>query len=216
MHNKMDVWKYTIDKMQRQEMKSDSFLLELINYQYGYIGWCLGKNKKKEAKHYLELAENNVNKLDQKNTNQALANAYKSAFLGFRIELNPLKAPFLGRKSLKHIKTAIELDDSIPMVQIQYGLAYLHMPSISGGSKENAIDHFIKAENMMAKNPQLQKNDWNYIRLLTLLGQTYEEIENNIKAEEYYKKTLHIEPEYHWVKDRLYPDLKKNWNKSNE
>ena len=37
--NKMDKWKTTIDEMEANQKKSAEFLLELINYQYGYIGW---------------------------------------------------------------------------------------------------------------------------------------------------------------------------------
>ena len=51
INNQMSSWKSVIDKMQQETNQSDESLLELINYQYGYIGWCLGNDEKKQAKN---------------------------------------------------------------------------------------------------------------------------------------------------------------------
>ena len=96
----MNKWKSTIDKMQEQEKKPNEFLLELINYQYGYIGWCLGNNEKKQAKIYLKLSEENVENLEKTSLYPSYVNAYKSAFYGYAIGINKLKAPFIGPKSI--------------------------------------------------------------------------------------------------------------------
>lgn len=58
--NRMPVWKNIIDQLNSQPEKSDKLLLELVNYQYGYIDWCLTNNRKDEALVYLKLAEENV------------------------------------------------------------------------------------------------------------------------------------------------------------
>src|SRR5699024_6688361 len=88
--NKMIDWKATIDSMQAETKKSDGFLLELINYQYGYIGWCLGNDDKKQAQTYLKLAESNVENLEKRAVYPSYVNAYKSAFYGYSIGLNKL------------------------------------------------------------------------------------------------------------------------------
>ena len=103
--NNMEVWKTTIDEMEAKEKKSDELLLELINYQYGYIGWSLGNNEKKQAKEYLKLAEDNLKKLEKTSLYPSYVDAYKSAFYGYTIGLNKLKAPFVGPKSINAAKS---------------------------------------------------------------------------------------------------------------
>ena len=51
--NNMTLWKKTIDRMNLQNPKSDELRIELLNYQYGYIGWCMGKKRHKEAESYI-------------------------------------------------------------------------------------------------------------------------------------------------------------------
>ena len=209
--NRMDNWKTVIDKMQQEKNKSDISLLELINYQYGYIGWCIGNNEKKQAKTYLKLAEDNLSVLEKKSFNPSYINAYKSAFYGFSIGLNKLKAPFVGHKSVDAAKLAMQ-DASNPYGFIQYGNAQFYMPPVFGGSKSEAIEHFKQAQNIMEKDPQYLKQNWNYLSLLAIITEAYTEIKEYDKAEEYYKQILTIEPKFHWVKNELHSNFIKNSN----
>ena len=81
-------------------------MLELVNYQYGYIGYCLGFDKKDEARNIPECAQKNLNILENNKYYLSVINAYKSAFYGFRIGLNPITAPVNGLKSIDCAKTA--------------------------------------------------------------------------------------------------------------
>jgi len=67
--NNMAKWKAIIDKMNLQQKKSNDYILELINYQYGYIAWCIGNKKTDDAETYLELAEKNVETLEKNRIN---------------------------------------------------------------------------------------------------------------------------------------------------
>lgn len=204
--NQMDNWKTVINKMQQETNKSDALLLELINYQYGYIGWCIGNNEKKQAKTYLKLAEDNLAVLEKKSFDPSYINAYKSAFYGFSIGLNKLKAPFVGPKSVDAAKLAMQ-DASNPFGFIQYGNAQFYMPPVFGGSKLEAIAHFKQAQSIMEKDPQYLKQNWNYLSLLAMMAEAYTEIKEYDKAEEYYKQILTIEPNFLWVKNELYPNF---------
>ena len=64
--NKMDTWKRIIDEMERDEQHNHALTLELINYQYGYVGYCIGLKRSDEAKLYLGKLEANVEKLKKK------------------------------------------------------------------------------------------------------------------------------------------------------
>ena len=182
-------------------------MLELTNYQYGYIGWSIGNNKNKEAYKYLYLAEDNLKILEKARYKASIVNSYRSAFYGFRISLNVLKAPFIGPKSLKCAKLAMKQDEMNPFGYIQYGNCQLYMPGVFGGSKSEALVNFKKAEQIMEHNGLQLAEDWNYLSLLTAIGQSYLKLKNYKLAKFYYDKVLRVEPRFLWVKNELYPEL---------
>lgn len=205
--NTMEKWKSIIDKMEGTKNSNAGFLLELVNFQYGYIGYCLGNDKMKEAEKYLDLAEENLDELEKAGGEPSQISAYRSAFYGFNIGLNKMKAPFLGPKSVKYAKQAMEQNPENPMGYIQYGNSQFYMPPVFGGSKEEAVKHFKKAEQLMEKHQKELQNDWNYLSLLALIGQSYSEMKEYKNAMEYYEKALKIEPGFSWVKKELMPQL---------
>lgn len=207
--NNMAKWKTTIDQMNLQKAKTNDFILELVNYQYGYIAWCIGNDKTDEAEMYLELAEKNVELLEKQSYKMSYINAYKSALYGFELGLAWYKAPFLGPKSVQFSEDAMKLDKNNPFGYIQYANAQYYMPETFGGSKTVAIDYYKKAQIIMEKDVFYTQNNWNYLSLLTTIAQAYTEINNYSLAKQYYEKIIKIEPNYTWVKKELYPNLLK-------
>ena len=212
--NDMEHWKKVIDEMDRQKDKSNEFLLELINYQYGYIAWCIGMDRDDQAKTYLELGERYLMLLEKREYNLSMVNGYKAAFYGYHIGMNVFQAPFLGPKSVSCAKQAIQLDDNNPFGYIQYGNTEYFMPAIFGGSKELALKYYEKAEKLMEKDSEQLKNDWNYLNLLVMIAQGYNELKQYEKTKSYYEKIISKEPGFLWVKDELYPELMKKLNKN--
>lgn len=206
INNRMDLWKNVIDRMQTAAQNNES-MLELVNYQYGYIGYCLGFEKEKEAGKYLKLAEANLQILEKAEYKLPVLNAYRSAFYGFRISLNKLSAPVNGPRSLNYSKKAIELDKNNFFGYIQYGNAHFYMPAAFGGSKQFAFENFDKARKLMEKDPALIKNNWNYLSLLVTIAQSYAYLEEYEKARAEYENLLRIEPGFLYVKNDLFPKL---------
>jgi tetratricopeptide (TPR) repeat protein len=210
--NNMALWRDVIDNMQLQKDQSNSLKLELINYQYGYIAWCIGNNKSDEAEEYLTLAEEMLGELEEAGYNPSLIYSYHSAFYGYRIGLNLFLAPFIGQKSVDYAKLAIQSDDQNPYGYIQYGNSQYYMPAVFGGSKAVALDFFLRAEKLMEQNNMQIQENWNYLNLLTIIAQAYVEVNNYSAADTYYQKILRIEPNFLWVKNELYPQLLKKKN----
>jgi tetratricopeptide (TPR) repeat protein len=206
----MEQWKNVIDRMEEVKSRDNSFLLELVNYQYGYIAWAIGVKQNSEARRYLKLAEANLAVLEGNRYKLSMVNAYKAAFYGYRIGLNVLQAPFIGPRSVESANLAMKLDPSNPYGYIQYGNSQYYMPAMFGGSKEEAIKHYLKAEELMASDEEFAENNWNYLNLLTVLAQAFSETGDLASAKEYYDKILKKEPGFIWVKDQLYKDLMKN------
>jgi tetratricopeptide (TPR) repeat protein len=199
----MSVWKKTMDGMALEPSKSNERELELLNYEYGYIGWCIGNKKTAEARKYIERGQQRIELLMKKSYKISMLHAYKSAFYGFEIGLNKAKAPFWGKKSIDEAKRAVATDDSNPYGHIQLGNIEYYMPAVFGGSKKEALEHYLKAEQLMSRGDV--KNDWNYLSTLTLIAGAYETLGNYEKADACYRKILGISPQFSWVKNDLYP-----------
>lgn len=209
IRNDMSLWKRVIDEMNQQKAKSNNFRMELLNYQYGYIAWCIGSKKNDLAEQYIKLGEINILFFEKSGYGKSLVNAYKSAFYGYKIGLNILKAPFIGPKSVASAELAIKQDDKNPYGYIQYANSQYYMPAVFGGSKSEALKYYIKAEKLMENNKDQIKEDWNYLSLLTMIAKAYTELNNFKSAKAYYTKILTIEPDFLWVKNELYPELVK-------
>jgi tetratricopeptide (TPR) repeat protein len=207
VYNKMHDWKAVIDTMNRVTPKSDEFLLELVNYQYGYIGWCLGNRRTDEGLKYLDMAEKNIDILSGKAGYLSITNAYKSAFYGFRIMVSKLSAPFLGPKSMSCARKSVSADGENPFGYVQLGNIEFYMPAVFGGSKKEALGYYLKAEHLMEKGKNGTAGDWNYLSLLASVVQTYYQTGDYESAMSVIRKILSIEPEYDWVKNEMYQQV---------
>lgn len=203
----MDKWKIQIDLMENKSNK-ENFLLDLIEYQYGYIAYLIGVDKTSEAERYLEKAYKNLDLYEDKNGNNSIVNSYKSAFIGFKIGISVYKAPFLGPKALDFGEESMKQGDNIPIVLMNYANMVFYMPKLYGGDKEKAIKYMLKAKSIMEKDQKEIRNNWLYLNLLSTIAQSYEEIGDLQKAEYFYKYALKKEPNFSHIKDELLPNLK--------
>lgn len=208
----MDLWKNVIDRMSTTIYRID-MIPELVNYQYGYIGWCIGTKRYEEAKKYLEEAERNLEIMKREARYGSIVNSYLSAFYGYRIGMSPMLAPVLGPKSIDYANKALKLDVSDPFAYVQNGNIQFYRPAIFGGSKSEAIEYYLKALEIMETDTSRLEENWNYLSLLTVIAQAYSYLDDYDSSERYLKKILEIEPDFTWVKKELYPQILNKKNK---
>jgi len=209
----MKDWKAATDEMENTKSENNDFLPELINYEYGYIGWCLGNDKKNQAKHYLELMEENLEILKNTEGKTALYHAYMAAALGFKIGLSTWRAPFLGPKSMEHAEKAMKNDSLNFQANTELGNIWHHMPAVFGGSDEKALKYYQKAIEIYENSEdELKHKKWLYLNILATIGKLKFEQKNYEQALLYYEKALNIEPKFVWVKNELLPELKNEIN----
>lgn len=208
----MAKWKNIVDSMQTISEITNTDKLDLLNYQYGYIAYSIDKNKKKEAEWYLNAAEKLVQQLERKQYSLSVLYAYKSAFIGFKIGLSPYKAPFIGAGSLEYAEKSVDLDVTNSLGYIQLGNIAFYTPAMFGGSRDDALKHYLKALGLMEKDVSKLVSNWNYLNLLITIISAYYELEQYKMAEQYCIKTLKIEPGFTWVKNELYPKVLKKLN----
>lgn len=205
VQNSMTDWKVLIDSMEQVRDKSDASRLELINYQYGYIGWCMGIHDKAGARYYMDLAQKHLAILAQQNFRWSDIYAYQSAFIGFEIGLSPLKAPFIGMRSIEYAEKAIASDSNNYLGYVQLGNIEFYMPAIFGGSKDKALVYYLKALKKMEESNLVLHNNWNYLNLLSIIIDAAIQTNNYAQAHDYCIIALKISPDFGWVKDELYP-----------
>lgn len=203
----MTAWKEVTDSMIQAGPKDNAGLLELTNYEYGYIGWCVGNKRYGEARRYLDRAERNLEMLIKDTVHHSMVNSYKSAFYGYRIGMNILAAPVLGMKSIESAKLAVKQDENNAFAHVQKGNIEFYMPPVFGGSKAEALRHYLKALELIERDPEDLMENWNYLSLLVLIAQSYSYIDDFQSALKYLDKLLAIEPRFKYVKDELYPQI---------
>lgn len=203
--NRMQDWRKVIDSMSVDvfSSKSDELRIELLNYQYGYVGWCIGNDRDNEAESIINSSDSIIEILEERKYNLSVLNSYKAAFYRYKIGLAPYMAPFYGKRSLDCANKSIELDENNPLGNQQIGNAYFYMPSFLGGSKSVAIDNYEKAKRLMENDTLNIKSDWNYLGVVVNIAQAYEEVGQKEKAITLLKSILKTEPNFLWAKEEL-------------
>lgn len=201
-------WEKEMLSIEFKKDKTNKEKLDLLNFQFGYIAWCIDQKKTKEAEKLIDKSEKIINELEKRSYNLSMLFAYKAAIIGFKIGISPYKAPFIGSKSLSLAKQAVSADPNNAFAYTQLGNIASHAPELFGGSKSEALTHYLKALNLMDKQNN-NINNWNYLHLLATIINTYVELEQYQKAKYYCEKTLAVEPKFIWVKKILYPQVLK-------
>ena len=206
--NQMSSWELVMADYGKKAVNLEMYY-NLAEFQYGYIGYCLSAKLYGKAAHYLDQGEANLDRILKADPNSAKAYAMKGAFLGFRIVLSKFKAVYLGQRSLTYINKAVKIDPGNPSGWIEKGNADYFRPAYLGGSKEQAIAHYEKALSLLEKHPENLQYNWIYLSLLATTANAYRDVGNYQKALQLYDKSMKVEPEFHWVKNELYPILLK-------
>lgn len=200
-------WKKQMDTFALKSNLTKSEELELILLYYGYIGYSLGVKNKSEAQIYINKGDDLIDELI--NSGYALADAYalKGAFVGFKIGVSPLKAPFIGKSSTTAVDKALSIDPNNIQANIEKANILYYSPKAFGGDKENAIKSYIKAVYLFENKSIDLSQNWRYLNLLTSIGKIYSEMKRYDDAKIIFEKIMTIEPNYKYVKEELYPQL---------
>jgi len=209
LHEKMDSWKELMTQMEQEfsQTSDPALLYDLLEAEYGYMGWLVSGKQKEEAEDLLKKAERHMALLEERGLDNARVYSLKGAFYGFQIMLDPLKAPSLGKLSMEANDKAMRLDPEEPQVWLEKANMEYYRPAIFGGSKKKAVPMYEKAVELFESSPGRSHKNWVYMNCLAGLGIAYENTRNFYEAGSVYRKLLKLEPSFKWVKEDLYPQF---------
>ncbi len=208
--NRMDLWKYHMDRMEKEYERDQSYdvLLDLTVAQYGYIAYCMSMDQKKKAKEYVLKAEVNAKKMLKHDSEWARVHALLGAIYGFKAGQAPYKAPVLGIRAMREVNKAFNLDQKDPHIWMEKGNVDLYKPAIFGGNKHDAILYFLKAIELFEKDSESIRSNWLYLNTLSGLAIAYVRTEQIKKADQTYQKIIAREPDFKWISEDVYPSFR--------
>ncbi|MCF7855492.1 MAG: tetratricopeptide repeat protein [Candidatus Pacebacteria bacterium] len=158
-------------------------------------------DKSQAIKKYTTEAISSLRKAIELNPRDGESHALLGTLLGMLIRENPLSSLWRGPRIKRHQDAALRLAPESPRIYYLMGSARFHSPGILG-SKEDALDFFLKAEKYYEKEQSRDQDplapQWGYSHCLAFIGQTYDALGKDRKAQAYYKKALSINP-HNWM-----------------
>lgn len=198
----LEVWRAAIDRIDDTDTAA---LRGMANYEYGYIGFCIGRERFDEAKSRIATMKRHLNTLEQSGYDTAMLNLYRSALCAFELSMNRWKFATLGVESVRLANLAYEQAPENPFVLSLKGNTDFYRPALAGGSKKRAIELYEKAVALYER--QQLTDQWNYYATLLTLAQAYEKTDDREKAKAVCRKLLEAAPEFKYVRDKYYPSL---------
>lgn len=209
----MEEWRRVMTEMEAvwELTGSDDLLYDLIVAEYGYIAYAIGTDMKKEARVLVRKTGDRVELLLKAHPDMARAHALLGSIYGYKIGLDPYKAPVLGLKSFDANARAMELDPTDPQVLVEKGHIEFFKPAIFGSDSEEAARIYSQAVGMFEKNPEELKYSWLYLNALRSLADAYIASGQYREADATFKKILRVEPRLEWIRDKEYPRFLKKY-----
>ncbi|MEM6263455.1 MAG: tetratricopeptide repeat protein [Bacteroidota bacterium] len=161
-----------------------------------------------EGEKQVEACVEQAEKFVKKFPDTAELHALYGSLLGMEIGISPWKGMVLGGKSQKHLKKALELDNSSPLAWLFHADNKYHTPEMWGGDLKVAIEGYQKAIELMEADEEKLKYNCQYLSAHAWLGLAYHKTGNSAKALNTFEKSLEFEPDFAWVKYGLMPKVK--------
>ena len=199
--NSKPAWKISLAQLENNKAKS--LQLMLAKGFYGAAGTAMGNQYEDLTEAMLDKAEAVAKKILAKDKKSPEANALLSVVYGLKIGLSPMKGMYLGGKSSSAAKKGIELAPENAFTNYVMGSYLFYTPSMFGGDAKACLKYLEKSKGIYEKETQTQ--NWEYMNLLTLLGQAYHNQKDYAKAKAIYETALQIAPNFGYVKMYLLP-----------
>lgn len=124
--------------------------------------------------------------------------ALRGVLRGMLIQLNPWAVFTQGPGVQSDRDRALALDPANPRVHYLTGISLWKAPEIFGGGSQQALAHFLKAEELFARESGRPRRPldpvWGRSTCLSFIGDVYARQGDRAAAERYYRKALEQNP----------------------
>jgi len=205
LKNSIPAWKISLSQL--EDSQDESLQLLLAKSYYGAAGAGMGNQDEDFASEMLDKAAILTKSILEQDKKSAEANALLSAVYGIKIGLSPIKGMLLGSKSSSAAAKGVKLAPENPFTNFVKGINLFYTPAMFGGDTRESLSYFEKSKIYYEKNAQTMT--WEYLNMLTTLGQAYHSEKLYEKAKTTYETALKVAPDFGYVKYRLLPRTEK-------
>ena len=172
------------------------YYLALCDYRLA--SYSLSVNKIQEAEHYNTEGKKYLEKAMDTDPSFGETYALYAMTLGYEIAFHHEKGMTLGFRIFEYFTKAFEKDPDNPRINLLKGISDLYTPEAYGGGPDAAMKSLVKSVNLFeqenVKDPV--KPSWGKDEAYTFLGMAYTSKKEYIKAEEFLRKALEINPNF--------------------
>jgi tetratricopeptide (TPR) repeat protein len=186
---------------------NDAFTKSLAGY--GLLNATMANQNEAMFDEYLDETYNPLEAIvESKKGNVSESKALLSSIMGYKMGYSPWKGIYLGSKSSSYVEEALKANPESYIVQKMYAISKFYTPETFGGDVKVAAMAFEKSIALMESNPELTKENWQYLDALAHLGKSYMKLNQKEKAIATFEKALETEPQFLWVSQVLLPNAK--------
>ena len=212
LNSNKGLWKQLVKRCEDQYVNNGSMdnLYQLVLAQHGLLNATMVDQDEDLFDTYLDTAKDNLEELISSDHEAGNSRALLSSIYGMEMGYSSWKGMFLGARSNKNMEKALKTAPNSPLVWQIQGISKLFTPAMFGGDKQEALTAFKKAVELYERMPVVTQSNWRYLDAYAWLGQCYQALGKAEEARTTYLQALALEPEFHWVKHNLLPDLETN------
>ena len=182
------------------------YYLGMVHAQLG--GYLLLTDRDRAGEHLNEAVDQLEAALEEREHADVLA--LLGSVMGRQIALSPLRAMWLGPRSVRYLERARALDPTNPRVFLELGRSKLYRPAFVGGSVSEARDLFAEALRLGSEprdeDPLMLR--WaEPAEALAYLALAEHALGDSAAATRYADRALELEPNYGFVKREVMNEL---------
>ena len=179
--------------------------------EYKLLEMSMQKGGKELSDKNYQQAIDDANKLASQEEYSSEGHSLLAAVYMMKIAMDPMSAVALAPKIYGLLSEAENEKPDNPETYVILGQMKFNTPAMFGGSFNDAVKNFSKAEALFEKgaDPQMVNIKWGILESLAWLGRSFEKLNNLDAAKFAYQKAIALEPKFGWVKNQLLPALEK-------
>jgi len=206
LKNDMRVWNGYLHATSFDNLsKTDK--IQYLNYEYGYLAVAVEEDVK-DVEQHLQNFEAHINALVGI-LPEATILTYRSSLAAYKAMHNKWTFASNGMKSVQLVEQAYALDSMNPLVLTLKANVDFYAPRAFGGNKKRAIEYFLRAERLYVERGDTLQN-WDLTATRLCLVQCYQKIGKIDMALQRADEMLRRDPNFVFLRDELYPELKKS------